>query len=233
MTAGMSVSSAVAARVSVRAFRPDPVPADLVLDILCTAARAPSGGNVQPWQAYALTGEPLEQLRSVMAAKLARGETEEPEYAVYPPDLWEPHRSYRFQCGEDLYATLGVPREDRERRLAQFARNGQFFGAPVGLFFTLDRRMGAPQWADFGMFLQTIMLLAVERGLDTCAQEWWARYPRTVTDFLELPPDQMLYCGMALGYRDPDAAINSLRTRRAPVTDFLTLRGFDAAPAKS
>jgi len=220
----MDVSEAVARRVSIRAFRPDPVPADLVADILTRAAQAPSGGNLQPWRVYGLAGAPLSEFKALVAAN-PFGET--PEYEVYPPNLWEPFRTRRFQNGEDLYAMIGLPREDKPARLRQLARNGEFFGAPVGLFFCLDRKLGPPQWADLGMYMQTVMLLAVERGLDTCPQEYWARYPKTVADFLGLPDDHMLFAGMALGYRDADHPINGLKARRDDFGLWAELRGFD------
>lgn len=222
----MNVSQAVAQRISVRAFRPDPVPGALVREILEAAARAPSGGNLQPWRVHALTGAPLEALKARVREN-PFGET--PEYDVYPPNLWEPLRTRRFQCGEDLYATIGIPREDKAARLAQLAKNGELFGAPVGLFFSLDRKVGPPQWSDVGMLMQTLMLLAVERGLDTCAQEYWARYPQTLAEVLNLAEDHMIFSGMALGYRDPDAAINTLRTRRDPFEVWGEMHGFDDA----
>jgi nitroreductase len=221
----MNVTEAVERRISVRAFKPDPVPAQAVREILETAARAPSGGNLQPWVVHALAGEPLARLKALAAQKMAGG-GEAPEYDVYPPDLWDPFRTRRFVCGEDLYATINIPREDKPARLRQLARNIEFFGAPVGLFFCLDRKLGPPQWSDLGMFMQTVMLLAVERGLDTCAQEFWARVPRTVAQFVDLPEDHMLFSGMALGYRDEAAPINTLRTRRDSVETFATLHGF-------
>jgi len=221
----MSVTEAVDRRISVRAFRTDPVAGELVREILSIAARAPSGGNLQPWRVHALAGEPLAELKRRGAATLAAG-LETPEYDVYPPDLWDPFRTRRFVCGEDLYATIDIPRENRGARVAQLANNIQFFGAPVGLFFSLDRKLGPPQWSDLGMYMQTVMLLAVERGLDTCAQEFWARLPNTVGKFLGLPDDHMLFSGMALGYRDEAAQINSLRTRRDSVEEFAELRGF-------
>ena len=141
-------------------------------------------------------------------------------------ELWEPYRSRRFKCGEDLYATINVTREDKFARLLQFARNYQFFGAPVGLFFFIDRQMGPPQWSDLGMYMQSVMLLAREHGLDTCAQEAWSVWYRTVGEFLQAPPQLMLFSGMALGYRDESAPINTLRTDRAPLEEFATLRGF-------
>jgi nitroreductase len=221
----MTVTEAVDRRISVRAFRGEPVAEALVREILAAAARAPSGGNLQPWRVYALTGQPLIELKAKAAGVMATG-LEEPEYDVYPPNLWEPFRTRRFQCGEDLYASIDIPRDNRGGRLAQLAKNLDFFGAPVGLFFALDRKLGPPQWSDLGMYMQTVMLLAVERGLDTCAQEFWARLPKTVGSFLNLPEDHMLFSGMALGYRDEAHAINTLRTRRETLEDFAELRGF-------
>lgn len=220
----MNVSQAVAQRISVRAFRPDPVPGALVREILEAAARAPSGGNLQPWRVHALTGAPLEALKAKVREN-PFGET--PEYDVYPANLWEPLRTRRFQCGEDLYATIGIPREDKAARLAQLAKNGELFGAPVGLFFSLDRKVGPPQWSDVGMLMQTIMLLAVERGLATCAQEYWARYPQTLAEALSLPQDHMIFSGMALGYADAAAPINTLRTRRDPFEVWGEMLGFE------
>ena len=219
----MTVSEAVEQRVSIRAFLDTPVPGEAVCDILARAARAPSGGNLQPWRVYALTGAALAGLKDHVAAN-PFGET--PEYEVYPPGLWDPFRTRRFQNGEDLYATIGIPREDKPARLRQLARNGEFFGAPVGLFFCLDRKLGPPQWADLGMYMQTVMLLATERGIDTCPQEYWARYPRTVARAVKLPDDHMLFSGMAMGFRDPDAPINTLRASREPFEQWGELIGF-------
>jgi nitroreductase len=220
----VNVSEAIARRVSIRAFRPDPVPGALVRQIVEAAAQAPSGGNLQPWRVHALAGAPLAEFKAKVAAN-PFGET--PEYDVYPPSLWEPFRTRRFQNGEDLYATLGIPREDKPARLRQLARNGTFFGAPVGIFFCLDRRLGPPQWSDLGMYMQNVMLLATEQGLDTCPQEYWARYPRTIAEFLSLPEELMVFSGMALGWRDPDAPINSLVAARDPFEVWGELRGFE------
>lgn len=220
----MNVSEAVDRRVSVRAYLDKPVSGETVRELLLAAQRAPSGGNLQPWRVHALTGAPLEGLKAKVAANLA-GET--PEYDVYPADLWDPFRTRRFQCGEDLYATIGIPREDKPARLQQLFKNTQLFGAPVGLFFSLDRKLGPPQWSDVGMYMQTLMLLATERGLATCAQEFWARYPKTVAEHLGLPDDRMLFSGMALGWPDDSAPINSLRTRRDPFEVWAEMRGFE------
>jgi nitroreductase len=219
----MNVSEAVQARTSVRAFQDRPVDGDTVREILEAAARAPSGGNLQPWRVFALAGQPLEQLKTAAAAS-PFGET--PEYAVYPPALWEPFRTRRFTNGEQLYSSVGAPREDKARRLAWFARNREFFGAPVGLIFCLDRRLGSPQWADLGMYMMAIMLLAQERGLATCAQEYWAIYPRTLAEQLQLPEELMVFAGMALGYAAPAAPINGWRSEREQFEQFAEMRGF-------
>jgi nitroreductase len=221
----MDVKDAVAKRISVRAFRSDPVSAETVRTILEAAQRAPSGGNLQPWRVHALAGEPFAALKVQALKKMTQG-GESPEYAVYPPSLWEPLRTRRYECGEDLYATIGIERADRPGRLAQMAKNVEFFGAPVGLFFTLDRKVGPPQWADVGMFMQTVMLLAVEAGLDTCAQEFWSNLPITVGAALDLPEHEMLFSGMALGFRDETHPINTLRTRRDPFDAVATMKGF-------
>lgn len=198
-------------------------------DILAKSARAASGGNVQPWWVYALAGKPLADLKTTVAAKIAAKEREKPSYEVYPADLWEPYRTRRFQCGEDMYATMGIGREDRAGRLRQFGRNADLFGAPVGLFFCMDRRMGVAQYSDLGMIMQTVMLLAVEAGLDTCAQEYWCQWPDTLATVLGLPDELMCFSGMALGYRDDDHPINSLRTRRDDLDVWCQFDGFDEA----
>jgi len=221
----MNVSHAIAHRISIRAFT-DQVPSGAaVAGILEKAAQAPSGGNLQPWRVYALAGQPLAGFK----AEVARNPMgEPPEYDVYPPSLWDPFRTRRFENGEQLYAAVSVPREDKAARLRWLARNTEFFGAPVGLFFCLDRKLGPPQWADLGMYMQNVMLLAVEAGLDTCAQEFWARYPKTVARALDLPEDHMVFSGMAMGYRDPEHPINAWRSTRDPVDVWCELKGFEA-----
>jgi nitroreductase len=223
----VNVTEALATRMSCRAFLPTAVPEATVRAILDGAKQSPSGGNLQPWRVYALTGEPLKVLLALVRTRLPthpRGEGA--EYDIYPAALWEPYRSRRFQCGEDLYATIGVARDDKFARLLQFARNFEFFGAPVGLFFCLDRRLGPPQWSDLGMYMQSVMLLAREHGLHTCAQEAWSMWYRTVGEFLRWPAELMLFSGMALGYRDESAPINTLRTDRATLEEFAELHGF-------
>lgn len=222
-----SVTECVLARRSTRAFLAEPVSQDILLEILETARRSPSGSNLQPWFVHALAGDELERLRERVRASIAANPTGEGvEFELYPSGMGEPYRSRRFKCGEDMYATIDVPRGDKMARLLQFARNFELFDAPVGLFFSIDRSFGPAQWAHMGMFMQTIMLLAQERGLATCAQEAWMGFYKTVSEHLELPSEHMLYCGMALGYADPSAPINTLVTERAALREFATLKGF-------
>lgn len=222
-----TVSESILARRSTRAFLDKPVAKESILDILDVARRSPSGGNVQPWNVHVLAGQELENFRIKIRETLSKNPTGEGfEYDVYPKPLAEPYRSRRYKCGEDLYGTLAIGREDKLSRLLQFARNFELFDAPVGMFFAIDRSMGKPQWAHLGMFIQTIMLLAQERGLASCAQEAWAAVYDTTARYLKLPDSQMLYCGMAMGYADPEAAVNSLVTDRVDIDEFATLRGF-------
>ncbi|MGB7903812.1 MAG: nitroreductase [Steroidobacteraceae bacterium] len=226
----MNVSEAVASRMSCRAFLDTQVPDTIVREILEAARRTPSGGNLQPWWVYALAGEPLAELISAVRAQVMtnpRGDGSH-EYDIYPPGLGEPYRTRRFKAGEDLYATIGIPREDKMARLLQLARNYDFFGSPVGLFFYLDRSLGPPQWSDVGMYMQTVMLLAREHGLHTCAQEIWSLVSATVQKHLEVPANLMLFSGMALGYADLSHPINTLRTERAALADFVRMKGFEA-----
>lgn len=216
----MNVSEAVAGRFSARAFLDRPVPEEQVRRILDRARRAPSGGNLQPWHVYVVSGNRLQKLMAKIRRRaLLHPRGEKPEYDVYPPSLHEPYRSRRYQCGEDLYASIGIPREDKKARFKQFAKNLEAFGAPVVLFFSIDRRMGNNQWAHLGMFMQTVMLLAVEEGLHTCPQESWSAFHGAVAKFIGLPDEQMFYCGMALGHADLDHPINQWRTDRAPLED--------------
>ena len=218
----MEVAQAVAARRSVRGFLDVPVDLDLVQRLAIEASRSASGGNLQPWHVDIVAGDAMNRLKQTMMAKLA-GPPEAPEYDIYPKELVAPYRDRRFAVGEAMYAHIGIPRDDKLARRMWFARNFAFFGAPVALFTTVDKRMGPPQWSDLGMFLQTFMLLAVEAGLATCAQECWAVYPETVKSFLGTPDDRMLFCGMAIGYEDASEPANALRTERADVSEWLRL----------
>lgn len=216
----MNVSDAIAARRSVRGFLDTPVDPVLIRTLVEKAARAPSGGNLQPWHIDVVTGGALARLKEIMMARLISGEIETHAYDIYPPNLTAPYRDRRFQVGEAMYGHIGIPREDRAARRTWFARNFQFFGAPAALFCTVDRQMGPPQWSDLGMFLQSFMLLALEVGLATCPQECWAVYPETITGFLETPGERMLFCGMSIGHEDPSEPANRLVSERAPLDEW-------------
>ena len=223
----MDIFDAVASRYSCRAFLPTPVPETTVRDIVARASRAPSAGNVQPWRIYAIAGKRVDELKSLLAPRmneLPKGEGG--DYRIFP-EMDELYRARRFEVGEMLYHSIGVPRADKPARYRQYARNFQFFGAPVGLFFALDKSFGVAQWADIGGLLQTVMLLARGHGLHTCPQQAWVSWHKTMRGFLGLPENLMIYSGMALGHADEAAPINNWRSPRAPLEDFATFSGFD------
>ena len=224
----MDVREAVASRYSCRAFLPTPVPEKTVRDIIACAARAPSAGNMQPWYVYALSGSRIDELKAQMAprmaAELPKGEGT--DYTIYPEPLDELYKARRFQVGELLYKAVGIPREDKSSRYKQYARNYQFFGAPVALFFAREKTHGPAQWADIGGYLQTVALLARGHGLHTCPQQAWVSFNRTIRSFLKLPDHLMIYSGMALGYEDREAPINKWRSPRAALNSFATFDGF-------
>jgi nitroreductase len=215
----MNVTQAVLARRSTRDFLPDPVPRELVREVLQLSARAPSGGNLQPWHLDVVAGAAWEDLRRRVRALPA--DEARVHYPVYPSKLGEPYRTYRYRVGEALYARLGIGREDKAARRAWFARNYQGFGAPLMVFFSIDRDMGALQWGDLGLYLQTAMLLFQERGFATCPQAAWASIGRYLEEWLHLPTERMLAFGLAVGRARSDSPVNQLETERAPLDDFV------------
>jgi nitroreductase len=223
----MTVTEALKRRISTREFRPEPVAEQLVREILDIARWAPSGGNLQPWKVIAVAGaERAAVIELARRTHAAEGPDESLERPVYPPNLWDPYRTRRYKLGEDMYTLLEIPRSDRSGRLARFARNYEMFGAPVELFFVIDQRMGHAQWAHLGMFMQSIALAALERGVSSCMQEAWASLRLSLKSHFALDEHELVYCGMALGYADDTAAVNSLRSDRAPVEEFVSFRGF-------
>lgn len=221
------VTRALHARRSVRAFTDKPVDTALLKEIFAAAQRAPSGGNLQPWQATLVTGERWQAVKDAVAARTAMGrEGYEPEYDIYPKGLTEPWEARRFGVGEALYASLGIPREDKRGRIAQFMDNYRGFGAPVMLFLHCSRIMGPPQWSDMGMWLQSVMLLLVEAGLASCPQECWAMYGATVRQALALGDDQILFTGLAIGYADEGASVNQWPVPRVSLDDVIDWQGF-------
>lgn len=223
----MTVTEALRARISTREFRSTPLSETIVREILDAARWAPSGGNLQPWKVIAVTGKEREAVSALAKRTLAENPAgEASEFPIYPEKLWEPYRSRRYDLGEAMYALLGIPREDRMARLGRFARNYDFFGAPVGLFFVIDRRMGHGQWAHLGMFMQSVALVAIERGVSSCMQEAWAAVRRSLGAHFGLAPHEVVYCGMSLGYADTEHPVNRLRSERASVDEFATFLGF-------
>ena len=221
----MDVLDAIRNRRSTRAFLDRPVTETDLRAILDVARWSPSGGNCQPWHVYALSGESMKCFRAEVAAAIAENPFGEPtEFPMYPPAIKEPYRTRRYECGEALYRSIGVPREDKPARLAQLGRNFEFFGATAALFFALDRQMGPGQWAHLGMLMQSIALVAEARGLATCMQESWMTRNNLVRTFFGIPEELQCYCGIAVGYADTSAAINSWRTERAPDDEFVTFR---------
>ncbi len=214
----MNVSEAVTSRRSIRAFLPTPIDDGVVRQLLDTARRAPSGGNVQPWRTYVLNGESMQRFRSFIATRQPGA----PAYDIYPKSLGEPYRSSRFKVGEDMYALIGIGRDDKAGRLAQFAKNLDFFGAPAAIFCFIDEQMGPPQWSDCGMFLQTFMLLVQEAGLGSCAQEAWAVHQDAVREFTSAPEHWKLFCGVAFGHPDWGHPINQLVSDREPLETVAT-----------
>jgi nitroreductase len=221
--AAATVDEALTTRRSIRAFLDRPVPRDEVSEILRLASYAPSGSNFQPWRVYVLTGAARAALTDAMHAACLANETgHQREYRFYMDPIEEPYLSRRRACGWGLYGALGIARHEKERLAAQRARNYLFFDAPVGMIFTLDQRMERGSYVDYGMFLQSIALAARSRGLHTCPQAAIAEFPDLVRQQLGIGPEQMVLCGMALGYADPDAVVNQFRPKREPVDAFAT-----------
>ena len=210
----MKVSEAVVARRSIRSFLDTPVSDEQISQLLEKAARAPSGGNVQPWRVFVINGPSMPKFLQFLTDTDPR---ETPAYEIYPKELPSPYRDSRFKVGEDMYKLLNIPRDDKPSRFAHLARNFKFFDAPAAFFCFIDKTMGPPQWSDLGMFLQTFMLLAQEEGLDTCAQEAWANRSQAVANFVGAEDNLMLFCGMAIGHKNPEADVNSLVSDRAPL----------------
>lgn len=218
-----AVDAAITSRRSLRGFLPTPVPREVIEQILGVAARSPSGTNTQPWQVHVLTGAAKEALSNdILAAfddPVERAMHTEP-YAYYPTEWRSPYIDRRRKVGWDLYSLLGIAKTDKAAMHAQHGRNYRFFDAPVGLMFTIDAVMQQGSWLDYGMFLQSVMVAARARGLDTCPQAAFTQFHRIIARHLQLGPHQTLVCGMSLGHADPDALANQLTTERAPVAAF-------------
>ena len=197
------------------------MPADVLRQIFETARRTPSGGNLQPWNVHVLTGAPLDNFRGEVIGKLMQGETEKDTFPPYPQPLWEPQRSWRYKMGEDMYKLLGIPKDDKPARMRQIGKNFMFFGAPVGVLITGDKRLEVPQHFDIGIYLQTLMLLAREQGLHTAPQGAWRAFPDTVKKHTNHPDEQQVLVGMSMGFADPEAPVNDLISDRAELSELV------------
>lgn len=217
----MDVRQALQERKSVRAFLDKPVDSDIVSRILSAAAHAPSGTNAQPWQVAVVSGEHKRTLDNALVAAFGRGDEEKMDYLYYPLEWVEPYKSRRRACGLQMYTTLNITREDRDRQRAQWQANYTAFDAPISLYFFIDPVMKTGSFMDYGMFLQSIMLAAVEEGLATCAQAALGQYPAIVKESLGYDASLTLVCGMALGYEDTAATVNQYRTPREPIDNFV------------
>lgn len=223
------MDTAIVDRMSIRAFLPDAIDKDTIMDILNVASRAPSGANIQPWKVYVLSGESkislsgkIKAAHDAVAKDPALAEKYVEEYNYYPRKWFSPYIERRRKVGWDLYELLGIEKGDKSRMHAQHQKNYDFFGAPVGLMFTIHRDLEQGSILDYGMFIQNIMIAAKARGIDSCPQAAWNHYGKIVLPHIGASEDEMVVCGMALGYADPSAIENTLETTRVPAEHFTT-----------
>lgn len=216
------VDEAILSRRSVRAFLPDPVSEATVREILQIASQAPSGTNMQPWRTYVATGAAKEKITRAILDSGIRAEKARAEYKYYPDKFFEPYYARRRAVGFALYGHIGIGKRDVDQMRAQHDRNFVFFDAPVAMIFTIDRRLNQGSWIDYGMFLQNIMIAARARGLHTCPQAAFAPYHRQIRPVLDISDEEIVLCGMALGYEDESKPENALRTDRAPLEEWVT-----------
>jgi nitroreductase len=224
----LSVTEAIQQRKSVRAFEKKAVSQKLVEEILSLACQSASGSNLQPWKIYAITGEVQARLIQLVGERAMQNPLGEGgDIPIYPEKLEQPWKQRRAECGEVMYEALGITREDKMGRLGQVFKNFEFFGAPVGLIITMDRHLSEAQIIDIGLVLQNIQLLAVERGLDTCAQASWTMWPKTIREVLEVGDNEMVMAGVALGYADSEESVNHIKQSRISNDEAISLRGFE------
>jgi len=221
-----AVDAAITSRRSIRKFTDSPVSREDIEHLLAVSSWAPSGTNMQPWRVYVLGGQQKEEVqRALIDAYYDKDSDPGAEFSYYPPEFPEPYKSRRRTVGWGLYNLLGIAKGDKDKMLAQQARNYLFFDAPVGMIFTIDRVLEIGSWLDYGMFLQNIMVAARGRGLDTCPQVSFARYHKVLRKHMDIPEEQVVMCGMSVGYADPSAPENQLVTEREPVDGFARFFG--------
>ena len=218
----MNLNELIKSRYSIRNFTDDSVDIKTIREILEIASNAPSGGNIQPWKVYVVTGSTKEKLIKKVLNNFDNGVQEKIEYDIYPNPLDEEYKRRRSECARDMYTALSIEQDDIELRLSQIRENFKFFGAPVGMIVTIDRAFAENGWGHVGMFIQNICLSAVDNDMGTCLQESWSIYPKTVKDFLNIPDNEVVWCGIALGYPNKEHPINNYRTSRESIEKFVT-----------
>jgi nitroreductase len=223
----MDVSTAIKQRISTRAFLDTPLGEAEVKQWLTDAQRSPSGGNLQPWRVIALAGEARQAVVDMAAETLSKNPRGEPtEYPIYPEYISDAQNARRRAVGEEMYGKIGIPRENKAGRMMWFSQNYRFFDAPLALFIVMDKRVGHGQWGHTGMFMQTLCLLAEERGWGTCMQECWGILRPSLHKQLDLGENEVVWCGMAVGHPNKSNPVNEVYTDRAGLDEFADLRGF-------
>ena len=218
----MNLKDIIKSRYSVRSFTKKNVDIEIIKEILQISACAPSGGNIQPWKVYVVTGNAKEKLIERALSNYDNGVQEKIEYEIYPNPLDEEYKKRRSECAKDMYAALSIEQDDIESRLTQIRENFKFFGAPVGMIITIDKAFAVNGWGHVGMFIQNICLSAIDNDMGTCLQESWSIYPETVKDVLNIPDNEVVWCGIALGYPNLGHPINNYRTSRESIDKFVT-----------
>ena len=217
----MNIKEGIEKRFSVRAFT-DKVPSiELIKEILKTAGSAPSGGNIQPWKVYVLNENAKKSLSEKTLYNFDNGVQEEIEYEIYPKPLADEYKKRRYECGADMYNALSIKEDDLDSRFKQIRENYKFFGAPIGMIVTIDRSFGKNGWGHVGMFLENLWLSAIHHGLGICLQESWSIYPKTVKEFTKHPDNEIVWCGVAIGFADSSHPINQYRTKREKLSSFV------------
>jgi len=218
----MNLKDIIKSRYSVRSFTKKNVGIEIIKEILQISTCAPSGGNIQPWKVYVVTGNAKEKLIERALSNYDNGVQEKIEYEIYPNPLDEEYKKRRSECAKDMYAALSIEQDDIESRLTQIRENFKFFGAPVGMIITIDKAFAVNGWGHVGMFIQNICLSAIDNDMGTCLQESWSIYPETVKDVLNIPENEVVWCGIALGYPNLKHPINNYRTSRESIDKFVT-----------
>ena len=218
----MNLNELIKSRYSVRSFTDGTVDIETIREILEISSNAPSGGNIQPWKVYVVTGKTKEKLIKKALSNFDNGVQEKIEYDIYPRPLDEEYKRRSSECARDMYTALSIKQDDTELRLSQIRENFKFFGAPVGMIVTIDKAFAENGWGHVGMFIQNICLSAVDNDMGTCLQESWSIYPETVKDVLNIPDNEVVWCGIALGYPNKDHPINNYRTSRESIEKFVT-----------